>query len=103
MSLRLLLSSTVGITPSITTDGMNIAGETYSLVCSVAASLNPTITWLDPMNNPVSSEMVTTEIRITSTLTFDPLSASDTGTYTCRTTAGDEIQTATMVVDVLSE
>ena len=71
---------------SITTSGANTAGETYSLVCSVTViGLNdqPTITWLDSMNNTVPSEMVNTTGSM-STLTFNPLSASHAGNYTCR-------------------
>ena len=60
----------------------------------------PTFTWLDPMNNPVPSGMVTTTGSM-STLTFSPLTASHAGTYTCRVTAGGvtETQTTTFVVD----
>ena len=41
--------------------------------------------WLDPMNNAVPSDMVTASGSM-STLTFNPLSASHAGTYTCRAT-----------------
>ena len=74
---------------SITASGTNTAGETYRLVCSVTVTGStdqPTITWSDPMNNPVPSGMVTTTGSM-STLTFNPLSArSHAGTYTCRAT-----------------
>ena len=94
------------ITVSITTSGTNIAGETYSLECSatVTGSVDqPTVTWLDSVNNPVHSEMVTTTGSM-STLTFDPLAASHAGTYTCRATvAGNVTQTDTKVVSVESE
>ena len=76
------------VTASITASGTNTAGETYSLVCSVTVTEStdqPIITWLDPMNNPVPSEMVTRTGSM-STLTFNPLSASNAGTYTCRAT-----------------
>ena len=103
-SYSILLSSTVGITPAITTDGTNTAGEAYILVCSVAASLDLTITWLDPMSNVVpSAEMVTTMNTITSTLTFNPLSASHAGTYTCKVTANGQMQTTSEMVTVESE
>ena len=39
--------SAPGPSVSITTSGTNTAGETYSLVCSVIATSQPTITWLD--------------------------------------------------------
>ena len=81
---------------------MNIAGETYSLVCSVASTFDPTITWSGPMNNTVPSEMVNTTGRM-STLTFNPLSASHAGTYTCRAAANSQVQTVSEVVTVRSE
>ena len=62
----------------------------------------PTITWLDPMNNPVPSGMVATTGSM-STLTFNPLAASHAGTYTCRAMVTDAMETATMEVTVESE
>ena len=96
------VSISVSITP---VSGTNTAGETYSLECSATLTgLNdqPTITWLDPMNNPVPSRMITTTGSM-STLTFNPLSASHAGTYTCRATVGSTMQTETMDVTVESE
>ena len=60
----------------------------------------PTITWLDPMNNSVPSEMDTTTGSM-STLTFNPLETSHAGTYTCRVTAGGKTvtQTSTVIVN----
>ena len=89
------------ISVSITSgSGTNTAGETYSLVCSTSVTGStdqPTITWLDPMNNlivpPTTGSM--------STLIFNPLVASDAGTYTCRMMVGGltETQTFTVVVN----
>ena len=76
------------LTVSITHSGTNTAGQAYSLVCSVTVTGStdtPTITWLDPMNSQVPSEMVSTTGSM-STLAFNPLSASHAGTYTCRAT-----------------
>jgi hypothetical protein len=42
----------------------------------------PVFTWLDPMDNPVPSEMINTTDSV-STLVFSPLAASHAGTYTC--------------------
>ena len=72
------------------------------LVCSATVTGStdqPTFTWLDPMNNPVFSGMVTTTGSM-STLTFSPLAVSHVGTYTCRVTAGGvtETQTTTLIV-----
>ena len=85
----------------ITPSGDQTAGETYSLECSTVTG-STDITWLDPTNDPITSEMVTTTDSI-STLTFNPLSAFHAGTYTCRATVGSTMQTATMDVTVESE
>ena len=85
----------------ITSSGDNTAGETYSLVCSTVSG-STDITWLDPMNNPVPSGMVTTTGSM-STLTFNPLAASHVGTYTCRATIGGTMQTETVDIIVKSE
>ena len=85
-----------------TPSGTNTAGETYSLVCSVTVTGStdqPTITWFGPMNNTVSSEIVNTTGSM-STLTFDPLSASHAGTYTCRATVGGLSDKSTFRVQV---
>ena len=95
----------VDITVSITASGTNTAGETYSLECSATVTGStgqPTITWLDPMDHPVPSGMVTTTGSM-STLTFNPLSASHAGTYTCRATLGAAMQTNTEIVTVQSK
>ena len=86
---------------SITPSGDNTAGETYSLECSTVTG-STDITWLDPMNSPVPSGMITTT-GSTSRLTFSPLTASHAGTYTCRATVGSTIKTATMDIKVESE
>ena len=96
------LTPAIAISLSITASGTNTAGETYSLECSATVTGStdqPTITWLDPMNE-VPSEMVTTTGSM-STLTFNPLAASHAGTYTCRVTAGGvtETQTSTVIVN----
>ena len=94
----------VSISLSITASGTNTAGQTYRLVCSATVTGStdqPTFTWLDPMNNPVPSGMVTTLMDSMSTLTFSSLTVSNAGTYTCRVTAGGvtETQTTTVVLN----
>ena len=85
--------------------GKSIAGEGYSLQCTVTVTGSndqPTITWLmGPMNTMITSGVVTTGNM--STLTFDPLSASHAGTYTCRATLGGAVQTEEVTVTVLGE
>ena len=85
--------------------GTNTAGETYSLECSVTVTGSAdqlTITWLDSVNNPVPSEMVTTTDSM-STLTFNPLAASHAGTYRCRATVAGTVMTDTKDVSVRSK
>ena len=69
-------------------------------MCSTRTELpgQPNITWLDPTNSEVTAGVVTT--GSTSTLTFNPLAASDAGTYTCRAILGSVIETAEMMVTV---
>ena len=95
------------INVTITPSGSNTAGETYSLVCSVTVTGHgstdtPTITWLDPMDSQVPSEMVST-IGSMSTLTFNPLSVSHAGYYACiaRLRDGDGMNQA--IVTIQSE
>ena len=90
-----LVDISVSITP---VSGTNTAGETYSLECSATVTGSndqPTITWLDD-DVEISSSDATRMVSVitmnpgssySSTLTFAPLSASDTGTYTCRVMA----------------
>ena len=90
----------VDITVSITASGTNTAGETYSLECSATVTGSTgqlTITWFDRDSAEISSSNATRMVSATvnrgggsysSTLTFNQLSASHAGTYTCRATLG---------------
>ena len=86
----------------ITTVGPNSAGVIYSLICSVSVTGStdqPTITWLDPMNSQITSGVETTGSM--STLTFNPLAASQDGmTYTCRATLDSMTQSQAFTVTV---
>ena len=70
-------------------------------MCSTTISTDiidqPTITWLDPMNNEIMS---TNGAGI---LTFNSLTASDAGMYTCRATLNGIVETAEVTVTVQSE
>ena len=85
---------------TITLSGDNIAGDTFSLVCSTVTG--STVTWLDPTDAAVPSEMISVMGDV-HTLTFNPLAASDAGTYTCRAMLGSVVETVEMTVTVTSE
>ena len=98
--------SPVSITVSpITSSGTGTAGENYSLECTVTVTGSndqPTTTWLmGPMDNMITSGVVTTGSM--STLTFNPLAASDAGTYTCRATLGSAVDSESTTIAVHSE
>ena len=101
--IKTCIYTVIRFSVSITPSGTNTAGASYSLVCSVTVTGStdtPTITWLDPMNSQVPSEMVSTTGSM-STLTFNQLSTSHAGTYTCRATlTSGEMETDIMIVTV---
>ena len=96
----------VSVTVSpITASGTATAGESYSLECTVTVTGSndqPTITWLmGPMDNMITSGVMTNGGM--STLTFNPLSASHAGTYTCRATLGSAMDSESTTITVQSE
>ena len=93
--------------PPITASGTATAGERYTLRCTITVTGSddqPTITWLmGPMDNQmmISSGVVTTSSM--STLTFNPLSASHAGAYTCRAILGSAMDSASRTIAVQSK
>ena len=96
----------------ITSSGMTIVGDIHMLMCSVTVTGStdqPTITWL--VNDAeISSDAARTVSmnsdsagRYSSTLTFNPLTASHAATYTCRATLGSAEDTALRTVNVQSK
>ena len=71
-------------------------------MCSTRTSTGltgqPNITWLDPMNNEIMSTNGSMSI-----LTFNPLTASAAGMYTCRATLNSIEETAKVMVTIQSE
>ena len=61
-----------------------------------------TILWLDAMDNAIISGIVTTQDSM-STLTFNPLAASDAGTYTCRAALDSAMDSASRTITVQSK
>ena len=95
---------TVSVSP-INSSGNGTAGESYSLECTVTVTGSddqPTITWLmGPTDNMITSGVVTNGGM--STLTFNPLSVSHAGTYTCRATLGSAMDSESRTITVQSE
>ena len=78
------------ITPS--TAGILIAGQTFSLNCSVSGTTNPaTYQWFD--NNG-------TQLATVNELQFSLLRASDAGLYTCRVAVGSVMLESSTTVNV---
>ena len=85
-----LLTVSVIITPSAI--GTPVAGETYSLDCSVSGASNPAnYQWFD--NNG-------TQLANISQLQFSPLRVSDAGMYTCQATVGDLMLKGSTTVNI---
>ena len=90
---------------SIIALGANAAGETYHLECSISmtgSNDQPIFTWLDPMDDPVSSEMINTTDNV-STLVFSPLATSHAGTYMCVVSLGGVSYNETITITVNSK
>ena len=108
------INVTVLSTISIASFGDNTAGESYSLECSftVTGSIDkPTITWLDDglvINSTDHMHAATRMVSMTtgstgsysSTLTFSPLRASDSGMFVCRAILGDAMNSQSFSVAV---
>ena len=75
---------------NITASGRNVAGETYTLECTITtANVTGSIynfMWLGPMNSTIYKSVPSRVVNMTgnmSTLIFDPLATSHAGNYTC--------------------
>ena len=85
--------------PSISVEGMPIAGQQYSLNCNITKirsglTSSSTAQWIDSNGQPVTSTDGTTRETTTNTdqstihtITFSPLRTSHGGQYTCRGSA----------------
>ena len=78
----------------IGTSGSSVAGDEYTLTCTVTELLSgltnmPTLQWLNSDNSPVTGndisvgEVNSMDTSATLTLTFTPLHTSHGGEYTC--------------------
>ena len=93
---------------SISTEGQSIAGEVYTLKCSVSLAINElvddlTVEWLAPSGSVVEGGSGTTQLAHT----LNPLLPSHGGEYRCRATlqGGQELlgeDTVNVIVSGLS-
>ena len=82
------MSTSLSVTISSSED--SLVGETYSLTCSASVSGGGSVSrivWL----RGTATEMEMNSVS-TLTLTFQPLSASDDGSYTCRAKVGNLVK-----------
>ena len=82
------MSTSLSVTISSSGDGL--VGETYSLICSASVSGGGSVSrivWLRGTTTEMEMNSVSTL-----TLTFQPLSASDEGSYTCRVEVGNLVK-----------
>ena len=107
----MLLHAVVDISATIVQAGYNTAREVHRLECSILVTGStdiPTIAWLhdnfkiiESFNNAtrvVSMISNSANGSYSSTLTFNPLSTSDAGTYTCTVTLdGAEVNQSTNI------
>ena len=90
----------------IISSGTSTAGESYVLACTVTGSTDL------PCNDNLADgsygqyDHIWSDYKCNggiSTLTFDPLAASHTGTYTCRATLGSIMDSVSRNITVQSE
>ena len=90
--LRDLFSTELLHNVTIMSSGVPISGETYNLTCTVETNVPPTVQWLYSSNSSevtssgnitVETEKITNSTTIL-TLSFNPLSTSHGGQYTCQ-------------------
>lgn len=115
--IALTFNTVVEVTLSvfINASGHNTAGETFVLECSTdvtGSTDQPLFTWLDDEVEITSFDhrrMVSTSMNPvgtggnyswTSTLTLNPLRASDTGTFMCRVMVGGTVKNASIDISV---
>ena len=102
-------SPTIDITSICQSPGPAIAGQNYSLECSVTVTPGSAdqliILWMGNQGTEIIPEISGSDGSYSSTLTFSPLRASDAGTYMCNATLGDldAMDTATVDITVQSK
>ena len=91
---------TTGLSVTLSSSGDSLVGETYSLTCSAIVSCGGSVSrivWLRGTATEMEMNNVTTL-----TLTFQPLSASNEGSYTCRVEVGNLVKMNSTELEVFT-
>ena len=95
-----LFAVTTCLSVTISSSGVRLVGETYSLTCSASVSGGGSVSrivWL----RGTATEMEMNNVS-NLTLTFQPLSASDDGSYTCRVEVGSLVKMNSTELEVFT-
>ena len=95
-----LFAVSTSLSVTLSSSGDSLVGETYSLTCRASVSGGGSV------NRIVWLRGTTTEMEMNSvstlTLTFQPLSASDEGSYTCRVEVGNLVKMNSTELEVFT-
>ena len=85
---------------TISGPGRSVAGDTVTLTCTVDVSIQPIVQWIHPNGTIVTNiSGITVSLPeragniTTLTLTFNPLSTSHGGPYTCQSEVNEALST----------
>ena len=95
-----LFAVSTSLSVTLSSSGSSLVGETYSLTCSARVSGGSSVSrivWL----SRTATEMEMNSVS-TLTLTFQPLSASDEGSYTCRVEVGNLVKMNSTELEVFT-
>ena len=99
-NIIVLFAVSTSLSVTLSFSGDSLVGETYSLTCSASVSGGDSVShnvWL----RGTATEMEMNSVS-TLTLTFQPLSASDDGTYTCRFEVGNLVKMNSTELEVFT-
>ena len=89
-SIIILFALTFVLSVTLSSSGDSLVGETYSLTCSASVSGGSSVRGIVWMRG-TTTEMEMNSVS-TLTLTFQSLSASDVGSYTCHVEVGNLVK-----------
>ena len=95
-----LFAVSTSLSVTLSSSGDSLVGETYSLTCSACVSGGGSVShivWLRGTTTEMEMNSVSTL-----TLTFQPLSASDDRSYTCRVEVGNLVKMNSTELEVFT-